>query len=714
MTLPSRNPIRDVQFSRIAARVTPPEAPTDSKPPMVYTPPTMLKGLKAELSRCLAAQIRSVFNVEHTPVVSIPPRRALGDLAFPAALHLARELRKKPRDIATELLDGLHFPAPVKSVRIEGAGYLNVFLDRSAVAARLLGEPLYDPSTSAMDEAVAAQGPNGASTPAKVIVEHTNINPNKAAHIGHLRNAVLGDVLVRSLRRLGHQVETQNYIDDTGVQVADVVVGFIDVRGWSLADVETAEEPFDYLCWDVYSQVGQWFEEDKERQALRRQTLHALESGEGERAAMGRLVARRIVDRHLRTMARIGVGYDVLTRESDILGLDFFTVAFEKLKSAGAIRLEADGKNEGCWVMPLQGSEEFAGLEDPDKVIVRSDGTVTYVGKDIAYQLWKFGLLGRDFGYRPWPGGAPRQEDAPVAGTDPGEDAVLWQTTTDDPVREHPAFGAGDRVINVIDARQSYLQRIVRAGLEALGHTDAAAHSVHFAYEFVSLSTGTARQLGFLTDADDQSKSLDMSGRKGIGVKADDLLDQLEARSAEQIRERYSDLAPDVLAARARAVAIGALRFFMVKATTTRKIAFDLDEALAFEGETGPYLQYSLVRERNIRHKLDAAGMASEVDLEALAQLDSELWADDLWDLVLQAAQIQQTVERGSSSLELSLIARAALDLAAKFHHAYHRHRILDEENADLRSVRLAGFQIFRKGLIDLTELLGVPVLEQM
>jgi arginyl-tRNA synthetase len=205
-----------------------------------------------------------------------------------------------------------------------------------------------------------------------------------------------------------------------------------------------------------------------------------------------------------------------------------------------------------------------------------------------------------------------------------------------------------------------------------------------------------------------------MSGRKGIGVKADDLLDQLQARSADQIRERYSDLPEDALAERARAVATGALRFFMVKATTTRKIAFDLEEALAFEGETGPYLQYSLVRERNIRQKLAAAGMATTVDLDHLQTLDSALWDDDLWDLVLHTAQIPETVTRGTNSLELSLIARAALDLAAKFHHAYHRHRILDEENEDLRCVRLAAFQVFRKGLIDLAELLGVPVLDQM
>ncbi|NJL26502.1 MAG: arginine--tRNA ligase [Thermoanaerobaculia bacterium] len=424
----------------------------------MYTPAAMLQQLKTELASIVAAQIEAVFAVSHEPQILIPPRRELGDLAFPASLHLAKTLRRKPREIAEELAQALRaegvLPPVVRELRIEGAGYLNLYLDRSAIAAALLAGPIFPPPSTGTG---------------KVIVEHTNINPNKAAHIGHLRNAVLGDVLVRALRRLGHGVEVQNYIDDTGVQLADVVVGFLDLRRFSLEEVAAVPEPFDYFCWDLYSEVGRWYEADPARDRLRRETLHALEKNTGQRAEMGRLVARRVLHRHLETMARLGVGYDLLTRESDILGLDFFHVAFEKLEATGAVHLEAEGKNNGCWVMPLSESAEFAGLEDPDKVIVRSDGTVTYVGKDIAYQLWKFGLLGRDFGYRFW------------------SEEGLWETTSDGDAEEHPPFGGGSKVINVIDARQSYLQKIVRAGLEALGHRDEAERSVHFAYEMVSL-----------------------------------------------------------------------------------------------------------------------------------------------------------------------------------------------------------------------------------
>ena len=646
---------------------------------MGYTLAVMLAGWKRILSKELAARIRERFGVEHDPVAEVPPRRALGDLAFPAALHLARTLKRPPREIALELARDWPLPAGLAALRIEGAGYLNFFLDRGAAAAQLL-------TASPIPPTLADAG--------KVIVEHTNINPNKAAHIGHLRNAVLGDLLVRCLRALGAPVEVQNYIDDTGVQLADVVVGFADMEPTSLADVKAIPEPFDFYCWDLYSRVGKWYEQDPERQRFRRETLHALEEGTGERAVMGRTIARRVVGRHLRTMARLGIGYDLLTHESDVLHLNFFTTAFEQLQASGAVRLESDGKNAGCWVMPLTETPEFAGLEDPDKVIVRSDGTVTYVGKDIAYQLWKLGLLGRDFAYKYW------------------MEHGLWETATEG-AEDHPAFGGAARAVNVIDARQSYLQKIVRAGLAALGHAEAAAASIHFAYEMVALSPATARALGFLAeDADD--KALEMSGRKGLGVKADDLLDRLEEKARAEIAERHRDLAHAELDALAKQIATAALRFFMVKTTTTRVIAFDLDEALSFEGDSGPYLQYSLVRARNIQRKLAAAGLASTVDPETLGALPAELWSDDLWDLVHTAAAIGETVEKAASTLELSLVARQALELAQRFHALYHAHPVLQEEDPARRAVRLATFLVFARALAVLCGLLGIAEPERM
>jgi arginyl-tRNA synthetase len=677
--------------------------------------------LRDELARELARAIQERFAVTHQPVVEVPPRRELGDLATPAPMQLARTLKRNPRAIADELAAALRPPRLVREVKVLGAGYLNLFLDRPAFAAALLA-----PGAAA----APALPPDAAGRHGKVIVEHTNINPNKAAHVGHLRNAVLGDVLSRCQRSLGYAVEVQNYIDDTGVQLADVVVGFLDLRHMGLAEVAAIPEPFDYACWDLYAEVRRWYDAEggadaaRERRQLLRDTLHQLETGRGERAEMGRLVARRVVRRHLATMRRLGISYDLMTHESDILALHFFDRAFQRLKDSGAVRHETTGKNAGCWVMPLAHSEEFAGLEDPDKVIVRSDGTVTYVGKDIAYQLWKFGLLGQDFGYRYW------------------QEAEVWETcpTLPDGEAVHPVFGGAYRVINVIDTRQSYLQRIVRAGLQALGHTAEAERSVHFAYEMVALSPETARQLGYRQDAAPDAgehredheqetaagggapaaaaevpeKALEMSGRKGIGVKADDLMDRLEAKSREEIGKRNRELAGAELDLLAREIAVAALRFFMVKTTTNRVIAFDFDEALNFEGDSGPYLQYSLVRARNIRRRLRAAGQPDEVSAAAVQELAAGHFGEDLWGLILEVAQIGDLVEKAVAALELSLVARQALEIAQRFNTFYHRHPILQERDLAVRAARLATVQIFRRGLENLAELLGIPTPERM
>ncbi len=635
--------------------------------------------LKNQLSAALAATIQERFGVEHQPVLEVPPRRDLGDLSSPAGLQLARVLKRNPRAIAEELAAALRRPDAVRDVQVQGAGFLNFYLDRRAFTAALLDAPLLD----------------GGVRKGKVVIEHTNINPNKAAHIGHLRNAVLGDILGRSLKSLGYPVEIQNYIDDTGVQLADVVVGFLDLRGLTLAQVAALPEPFDFYCWDLYSETGRWFEENPERQKLRRETLHEMETARGPRAEMSVLVARRVVARHLATMGRIDVSYDLLTHESDILGHDFFEQAFGLLKESGAVHLEKDGKNSGCWVMPLSQAEEFAGLEDPDKVIVRSDGTVTYVGKDIAYQLWKFGLLGRDFGYRFW------QEEG------------VWETTHGG-VEGHPVFGHAWRVFNVIDTRQSYLQKIVRAGLQSLGHEAEAEKSVHFAYEMVALSTATAKLLGYIDEDGGDDKVLEMSGRKGIGVKADDLMDQLIVRARDEVTKRNRDLGEGELDVLSRQIAVAALRFFMAKATNNRVIAFDFDEAVSFEGETGPYLQYSMVRANNIRRRLAQEGLPADVFPDEIAALPHELWSEDLWDLILQVAQIGETVEKATETLELSLIARHALDVAQHFNTVYHRHPILQEKDHQVRAVRLAMVVVFRRGLETLGELLGIPIPEKM
>src|SRR5262245_32501528 len=544
-----------------------------------------------EIRREIASAVRGAVEqrLGATPgrvVLERPPNVALGDLASPVAFDLAKTLRRAPRAIAEEIARSVALPPGVVKAKVEGGGYVNFFLDRSAFAAALL-------------EGAAPQ----ARREGKVVVEHTNINPNKAAHIGHMRNALLGDVLVRALRFLGHEVEVQNYLDDTGVQVADVVAGLMRLENVETVDaaeraIRAAAFPsgtsnpkgFAYLCWDLYAEVGRTYAARPETQAWRSETLHAIEEGGNETARIAAAVSEAITQAHLSTMGRLGIAYDLLPRESDILRKRFWARAFERLKASGAVVQESEGRHAGCWVLRLSESEEFAGMEEPDKILVRSNGTVTYTGKDIAYQLWKFGLLGVDFDYerfRPdWSSGAVSADEIAAA----VKAHPVWRTAHEPGRESGPSFGRGTRVYNVIDVRQAYPQKVVREGLRVLGFEQEADRSEHFAYEVVALSPRAARELAsrfgeeYRLSAEEEKKPfVEMSGRKGLGVKADDLVEILLDRSRREIASRR-DASSDAAEQDARAIAIGALRYFLLKFGRNKVIAFDFDEAVNFEG----------------------------------------------------------------------------------------------------------------------------------
>ncbi|MGE3843593.1 MAG: arginine--tRNA ligase, partial [Vicinamibacterales bacterium] len=596
------------------------------------------------------ARIRAVLREQYAVaddqlpniVIEVPPTRALGDLALPVAFELARRLRKAPRAIAQELAAALEGLDGVARVEAAPNGYVNLFLDRARFLRKRL-EP--DPTFGEVDSALAR---------VKTIVEHTAINPNKAAHIGHVRNSVLGDTLVRLLRFNRIPVEVQNYIDDTGVQVADVVVGLLHLESQTVEGVEQlARGPrFDYYCWDLYARVTEWYDADKSRLALRNATLHEIEGGHGLAAELGRIVAEHIVACHLKTMSRLGIDYDLLTWEGDILRLQFWNTAFEILKREGSIFLQTEGPLGGCWVMTIDDSlaegrsdtepatEEEA--EAREKVIVRSNGTVTYVGKDIANQFWKFGLLGKDFHYRPF------QKRA--------DGAVVWATTSDAtaPVGGTggvPSFGRGGQTYNVIDSRQAYLQRLLKQALHTMGHHTEADRSTHFSYEMVALSHNTARQLGYDAASDDTKPFVEVSGRKGLGVKADDLFDRVIDTAAAEVAKRQADASPEDQRSAATQIAIAAIRYFLVKFSRARIIVFDIDEALSFEGESGPYLQYAAVRAGNIFNKLRERDGLTEAEMIArLAALpDAALSGEDgdaIWALALEAARLDELAEQ--------------------------------------------------------------------
>ncbi len=721
----------------------------------------LLSLIRDQAATALAAALEAEFDhVADEIVLEIPPRRDLGDLAWPGALPLARVLRQAPRAIAERLAGAASWPAEIERVEVAGPGFLNLFLDRSLVLERLL-QP----------------GDSLPSTAGKTIVEHTNINPNKAAHIGHLRNAVLGDILVRCLEHLGQPVEVQNYIDDTGVQVADVVVGVLYLPEDELADALGLDESvrrddlltavaeklpgavvpqpsttdFDDLCWNVYPRVTNRYPEDEAFAAHRAEVLHAIEAGHGAMpldealhnlrgsiiageafadSAVSRFaaaVADGNVRCHLATMARLGVPYDVLPHESDILQLGFWARAFELLRNSGAIRLEEEGKNAGCWVMSLADSPEFADMDDPDKILVRSNGTVTYTGKDIAYQLWKLGLLRNtdgdreDFGYTPFANWERSSPASPVVYGDAPQ--VLARTTASPEQRiEGRVFGGGKAVYNVIDVRQSYPQKVVKEAVRILGHAEGADKSIHFAYEMVALTPAAVRLIeqrsgsSFGLDEKQMAKAfIEMSGRRGIGVKADEFLDILEATAADAVAARSGDEPPEDLQDRARGIAVGALRYLMARQSRNRVLAFDFDDALAFEGDTGPYLQYSAVRAAKIFDKLEARRGEGRFGDAEVKNLAGQPIPDDLWALVFECARRRDVVAQAVATLEFSLLAAHVHNLAQVFHKLYHGHPVLPEEDEGLRRLRRAVFTLFVDEMkVLLEDLLGIPVPAEM
>jgi arginyl-tRNA synthetase len=655
--------------------------------------------------RMLLERLRSVLKTKYdiqldTLAIEQPPEIRFGEYALPVAFELARRLKKAPRAIATELVSEFNGLEGFAKFEVAGAGYINAHLHRGSAAL----------ATATDDE----QEPLDHGTHS--LVEHTSINPNKAAHIGHLRNAILGDTLVRLLRASGEKVDVQNYIDNTGVQVADVVVGFLHLEGKTVAevkalliDLEEKGERIDYYCWDLYAQVSQWYgvgteQEQQERKKIRLDTLHQIEHGGNETAEVAELISIAVLRRHLETMLRLGIEYDFLPRESEILHLHFWEVAFEQLKSTGVLYFETEGKNKGCWVMKRAGTTENDSEDGPDedaKVIVRSNGTVTYVGKDIAYHLWKFGLLGRDFGYRKF-FRYPKHE--------------CW-ISTERGESEHPHFGGAQEIYNVIDSRQSDPQSNVIEALRGMGHIDAANRYTHFSYEMVALTPRCAMELGYDVSEEDQLRPyIEVSGRKGFGVKADDLIDKLIAATRKEVDSRQPERSDEARRQIATEIAIGALRYFMLKYTRNSVIAFDFKDALSFEGETGPYVQYAVVRARNIFRK---AGITPEQVLAKFSIADAEKYlseedGEDIWSLWLRASKRTLLLEQCIATAEPAYLAKHAFQLAQEFSNFYHKHHILTEEDEHKKLFLLATAAVTLRELIQILSWLGIAAPEVM
>jgi arginyl-tRNA synthetase len=656
-----------------------------------------------ELQKRLSARLRSVLDAQYglqleTIPLEIPPDLQFGELASPIAFELARKLRKAPKVIAQEIVAALGEVEGFAGFEVAGAGYINARLDRAA-GVRMT---------------VASEAEAPPATGIHALVEHTSINPNKAAHIGHLRNAVLGDTFVRLLRAAGQKVDVQNYIDNTGVQVADVVVGFLHLEGMSVIEVrelleelKRRNERIDFYCWDLYARTSQWYEQGSEaenaaRKKLRYATLHEIEQSGNETAEVAELISTAVLRRHLETMLRLDIEYDFLPRESEILHLKFWDAAFEQLKKTGVLYFENEGKNKGCWVMKRPGAEVAEGALDEDaKVIVRSNGTVTYVGKDIAYHLWKFGLLGKDFGYKPF-------------FTYPDHECWISAVKGDEP---HPHFGGAQAIYNVIDARQSDPQANVIQALRGMGYTEQADRYTHFSYEMVALTPRCAVELGYNVSDEDLSRPyIEVSGRKGFGVKADDLIDKLIAATQAEVDARQTGRDEAERGLIAKQIAIGALRYFMLKFTRNSVIAFDFKEALSFEGETGPYIQYAVVRARNIFRKAEITpefALAEFAFVDPAPYLEGEA-GQDIWALWLRAARRTLVLEQCITTSEPAYLAKHAFQLAQEFNNFYHKHHILTEEDPARKAFLLATAAVALRELVAVLSWLGIESPEAM
>ncbi len=618
-----------------------------------------------EMKKSIEEKIRDKFGDVSFEIREAPEN--FGDFSLDIAFRLAKKLKKNPNEIGIEVAEILKTLEFIKNVEVVN-GYVNFNLKRSYVLENLLKSEL-----------------SFENRKEKVILEHTSVNPNKAMHVGHLRNVCIGDSLYRFLKFIGYDVEVQNYIDDTGNQVAATLIGFfgIDDIERKIKDKEFLEkmkkkieeisqkEKLDLYCWDLYSSVYEKYDE-KELENTIKIVMREIEN-KGLLFEFVKWFGEMIVKNHLETVEILNIHYDLLTRESDILSLGFWEESFDLMKKSKKFVYETEGTNKDCWVIKMDEIEEFSNMKNPDKIIVKSDGTVTYTGKDLAYHFWKFGILDRDFHYRIF-----------------DEKKGIW-ITEDEETGEEPEFGKGDIVINVIDIRQEYPQKVLKYSLKSLGYEKESENLIHYGYEVVALSQKSMEELG-----KENKRYLHMSGRKGIGVKADDLIKTMKDVIKKEVEKKdfdeneKKDIVDKLVA--------GAIRYYMVKQNRNKVLVFDIEDATRTEGNSGIYIQYSLVRCKNILKQ------KSEYEIGDLEDKEWKLVKKlIIWDEVIKKAE--------TNDFDLSVISDYVYELAKHFNEFYHENQVI---GSDREKVRIAILKSFEKIYSKLIWILGIPEVEKM
>lgn len=607
--------------------------------------------------------------------VSEPPQKEFGDLSCNAGFLLAKHAKKPPQKIAAELAD-------VLGPRIKGTyilsvepagGHVNFKADYSRLSPATLAQVFKNPDNYGYPD--SGQGRH-------IVIEHTSVNPNKALHVGHMRNVIIGDTLYRIMKATNHRATVLNYVDDSGLQVADIVVGF---RFAGFPVEPTKGQKFDHYCGDeVYVKINEMYEKDPQLAEKRKLVLKEIEEGRSELAHFAADITRRVLNEQLKTCWRMKARYDLLNFESHIVVSKLWSKAFELLKKNGIAHLEEEGKNKGCWVIEAKDEE--------DKVLVRSDGTATYIAKDIPYAAWKLGLIDDPFSYNEYK--KEQWDSSPLYAT------MLEPSASNIGLDKKKKFNGGEHVITIIDSRQARLQRIVSQVLSKIG-ADGGEY-FHLGYEAVTLSSDTARVFG-INIGDRQF--MHMSGRKGIYVNADYVLDTLHAKAYEEVETRNPGFSEEKLNATAEEIAISAIRYNMIKQDLDKIITFDVKESLSLEGDTGPYLQYAYARSQRILEK-SGKSVDSNARFELLTH-EAEI------TLIKEIAKLDLVVEDAARSLSPKSLARHAYTLATAFNHFYEKVPVLKGE-ADVRVARLALVKTFGIALKNALEILGITALERM
>lgn len=600
--------------------------------------------------------------------LSEPPQKEFGDLSCNVGFILAKHAKKPPQRIAAELAEAIR--PHIKGTYILSAepagGHVNFKADYSRLSPATLAQVLKNPGNYGYPDSGRGR---------HIVIEHTSVNPNKALHVGHMRNVIVGDTLHRIMKATNHRATVLNYVDDSGLQVADIVVGF---RFAGFPVEPTKGQKFDHYCGDeVYVKINEMYEKDPQLAEKRQLVLKEIEEGKSELAHFAAGITQRVLNEQLKTCWRMKARYDLLNFESHIVVSKLWSKAFELLKKSGIAHFEKEGKNKGCWVIEAKDEE--------DKVLVRSDGTATYIAKDIPYAAWKLGLVDDPFSYREF--------------IEQWDGSTLYATTLGGKPADKK-FNGGERVITLIDSRQARLQRIISQVLSKIGA--GGGEYFHLGYEAVTLSSDTAKAFGI--DIGDR-QFMHMSGRKGIYVSADYVLDTLHAKAYEEVKTRNPSFSEEQLNTTAEEISISAIRYNMIKQDLDKIITFDVKESLSLEGDTGPYLQYAYARSQRILEK-SGQSVDSSAPFELLAH-EAEI------ALIKEIAKLDLVVEDAAKSLSPKSLARYSYTLATAFNLFYEKVPVLKGE-ADIRAARLALVGAFGIALKNALEILGITALERM